>query len=178
MRRAVDAPRVQRFIDEIGHIARAPTRIYLTGGASAVLFGWRMSTIDVDVTIVSEGVDDVLRELPRIKERLNINVELVAPSDFIPELPGWRERSLFIRQAGNATFLHYDFYSQALAKIERGHANDALDVAAMFERGLVESRRMRELFDAIEGDLYRYPAVDIAAFKRALTAVVNRPNRT
>jgi hypothetical protein len=26
-------------------------------------------------------------------ERLGFNVELASPPDFIPELPGWRERS-------------------------------------------------------------------------------------
>jgi hypothetical protein len=32
--------------------AREPGRIYLTGGASAVLRGWRDSTVDVDLTIM------------------------------------------------------------------------------------------------------------------------------
>jgi hypothetical protein len=37
--------------------------------------------------------DAVLRELVALKDRLGINVELASPPDFIPELPGWRERS-------------------------------------------------------------------------------------
>jgi hypothetical protein len=35
-------------------------------------------------------------------------------------------------------FYHYDFYSQALAKIERGHSQDRVDVAAILARRLVE----------------------------------------
>jgi hypothetical protein len=30
------------------------TRIYFTGGATAVLYGWRASTIDVDLKIVPD----------------------------------------------------------------------------------------------------------------------------
>lgn len=43
---------------------------------------------------------------------------------FIPELPGWRERSPFIRREGRISFNHYDLHAQALAKIERGHERD------------------------------------------------------
>jgi hypothetical protein len=137
---------------------------------------WRSSTIDVDLAIVSDDADDILRELPRLKEQLSINVELVAPSDFVPEVPGWRERSLFIRQIGAVAFLHYDFYSQALAKIERGHSNDTLDVAAMLERRLVEPAKLCELFDAIRPNLYRYPAIDVVAFGRALNMSLSPPD--
>ena len=49
-------------------------------------------TVDVDLKI--EGQEDaVLKEVPRLKEELKVNVELACPADFIPELPGWRERS-------------------------------------------------------------------------------------
>ena len=66
------------------------------------------------------------------------------------------------------TFRHYDFYAQALAKVERGHARDLADVRAMLERGLVEPARLRELFAAIEPMLYRFPAVDPPTFRAAL----------
>lgn len=35
----------------------------------------------------------------------------------------------------------------------------------MIERGLVEPGRLRELFAAIEGELYRFPAVDPAGLR-------------
>ena len=63
-----------------------------------------------------------------LKDRLDVNIELASPDDFIPALPGWQERSTFIAQVGKVTFLHYDFYAQALAKIERGHDFDLSDV--------------------------------------------------
>lgn len=108
-----------------------------------------------------------MRAIPDLKERLHVNVELAAPSDFIPELPGWEGRSAFIAQEGKVGFYHYDFYSQALAKIERGHRKDLSDVASMIADGLVERGRLLEFFGAIEGELYRYPAVDPRSFRAA-----------
>lgn len=35
----------------------------------------------------------------------------------------------------------------------------------MMESGLVKPPLLRELYDAIEPDLYRYPAIDPAAFR-------------
>ena len=149
-----------------------PLRVYFTGGATAVLHGWRQSTVDVDLKLAPEG-NSILRALPRIKEDLHINVELAAPSDFIPELPGWETRCRFIEQVGAVSFYHYDLYSQALAKIERGHAQDVTDVASMIRDGLVDRRELLRLFEAIEVSLHRYPAIDPPSFRRAVEAVAH-----
>ena len=142
-------------------------RVYLTGGATAVLLEWRDTTVDIDIKILPED-DRVLRVIPELKEKLGINVELAAPSDFIPPLPGWEERSLFIAREGTLFFHHYDFYAQCLAKIERGHRKDEIDVRRMIESGLVRPERLRELFEAIFPELYRYPAIDPASFRQAV----------
>ena len=63
----------------LGRAAREPARVYLTGGATAVLHGWRVTTVDMDMKVIPDR-DDVLRMIPRIKEELSINVELAAPS--------------------------------------------------------------------------------------------------
>lgn len=172
MRDLVDRPRLERFMRAMGRAADRPGRAYLTGGATAVIEGWRPSTIDVDV-VFAPDTDALLRAVPALKEDLRLNVELVSPAHFIPELPGWEERSAFVAQEGPLAFHHYDFYAQALAKLERGHAQDREDVAAMLERGLVGRARLRELFDAIEPLLYRFPAIDPPAFRRAVQAVTN-----
>ncbi|MBY0492847.1 MAG: hypothetical protein K2Y23_01410 [Cyanobacteria bacterium] len=148
----------------LGSAVQHQTRVYLTGGASAVLLGWRESTIDIDLTFVPEG-DDVFRAIARLKDELRINVELASPAHFIPALPGWDGRSRFIGQEGQVAFYHYDFYSQALAKIERGHAQDRVDVAAMLASGLVERARLLDLFEQIFPELYRYPAIDPESFR-------------
>jgi len=171
MRRLADAERLRQFLRGLAREAEADVAVYLTGGATAVLLGWRDTTIDADILIVPEH-DSLYRALPRLKEELQLNVEIVSPAHFIPELPGWRERSLLIERVGSVTFYHYDPYSQTLAKIERGHAKDLADVDQLLDRGLVEPRRLRELFTAIEPQLYRYPAVDPPSFRKRLDEVL------
>jgi len=116
--------------------------------------------------------DRLYRALPALKERLQINVEIASPADFIPALPGWESRSAFIAREGLVSYHHYDLYSQALAKIERGHAQDALDVREMFRRGLVDAERLRALFEQVEPGLYRFPAIDPTAFRRAVEQAI------
>ena len=57
-------------------------------------------------------------------------------------------------------------------KIERGHAQDRLDVIAMLDGGLVQPQRLRELFDAVETELFRYPAIDPPSFRAAVNAAL------
>jgi hypothetical protein len=52
--------------------------VYLTGGATAVLLGWRESTIDADILIVPEQ-DSLYRALPRLKEELQLNGHRPSP---------------------------------------------------------------------------------------------------
>jgi len=173
MREAVTEPRLRDFMRRIAAEAREPGRIYLTGGASAVLRGWRTSTLDVDITIVPEN-DRILRAIPDVKERLHVNVELASPADFVPALRGWEERSPFIAREGSISFHHFDFYTQALSKIERAHHKDLLDVESMIRDGLVDPKRLRLLFEEAEPSLYRYPAIDPPSLRSAVERLAAR----
>jgi hypothetical protein len=173
MRRPVDAERIHRFMRELGREAEGDVRLYFTGGATAVLLGWRASTIDVDIKMEPE-TDRLFRALPRIKDHLEVNIELAAPDQFIPEIPGWEGRSLFITREGRLSFYHYDFYAQALSKIQRGHAQDLSDVREMMARGLVERGELWRRFEQIEPNLYRYPAIDPAAFRRTVEEAIKK----
>jgi hypothetical protein len=172
MRARVDAPGIRNLARALG---RVPTggriRIYLTGGATAVLEGWRQSTVDIDLRFEPES-DLLMRRLPALKESLAVNIELVSPPDFIPELPGWRDRSPFVFREGGVDVHHFDLYSQVLSKIERGFAHDLGDVRSAFGSGLVEPGRLGRLFEAIEPELYRYPAIDPPAFRRKVETVL------
>ena len=148
----------------LGREARGEGRIYLVGGASAVIVGWRDTTIDVDLKLDPEP-PGVFEAIARAKDALNMNLELASPEDFIPALPDWRARSVFVARYGRVDFFHYDFYSQALAKIERGHAQDLSDVDAMLCLKLIEPGLALRLFEAIESDLVRYPAIDPVHFR-------------
>jgi hypothetical protein len=172
MRPPVDESRIRALAVELGRRARQPVRIYLTGGSAAVLEGWRQATVDVDLRFEPEA-DELLRALPALKESLDVNIELTSPPDFIPELPGWRERSPHVFREGGVDVHLFDPYSQALSKIERGFELDLSDVRTMIERGLVEPGRMRDFYDAIEPELYRYPAIDPPAFRRKLDAALD-----
>lgn len=169
MRSIVDAARVVRLMEGIGRRARGPGRVYLVGGATAVLVGWRGATVDADLKLDPEprGVFEAIAEL---KRELDMNVELAAPDQFVPPLPGWRERSRFIARHGQVDFFHYDFYGQALAKIERGHETDLGDVRAMARLGLIDPDRLVRLFDRVVPDLLRYPAIDEQAVRAKLAA--------
>jgi hypothetical protein len=151
----------------LGSAAREDGAAYLTGGATAVLHGWRATTVDVDVLLVPE-TDALLRAISSLKNELRVNVELVSPADFVPVPEGWEDRSVFAAREGRLTFYHYDPYAQALAKLERGHVMDLVDVRALVDTGLVDPARARALFDEIEPQLYRYPAVDPRAFRAAV----------
>jgi predicted HicB family RNase H-like nuclease len=176
MRQPITAARVQEFMSALGSGASDPARVFLVGGASAVLLGWRESTIDIDLKVIPER-DELLRQFSVLKDRLEINLELASPDDFIPELPGWEDRSQFVCQVGRITFLHYDFYAQALAKIERGHDSDQRDVQEMIKNSLVDPNRLLEMFSRIEGELHRYPALDAASFRRSVEAIVNQSRK-
>jgi hypothetical protein len=169
MRRPVDAARVREFFRVLGSETHEAARIYLTGGTTAVLEGWRESTIDIDLKMVPE-TDALFRAIAALKESLEINVELAAPSDFIPELPGWQERCLFIAREGKIDFFHYDPYSQALSKLQRGHAKDLEDLRYMVAGKLVQPGKAVELFEAIVPELYRFPSIDPESFRRRVEA--------
>jgi hypothetical protein len=73
VRRLATADRILAFLRALGRSARQPARLYLTGGATAVLEGWRDSTVDVDVLLVPD--EELLRAIPSLKEELEVNVE-------------------------------------------------------------------------------------------------------
>jgi hypothetical protein len=146
-----------------GRRIRQEVRVYFTGGTTAVLMGWRASTFDVDLRFEPE-LDEFFRAIPEIKEKLHINIELAAPSDFIPSVPGRQDRCKYIGREGKVSFFHYYPYSQALSKIERRLEKDILDAKAMLDAGLIEKKKLLGFFHEIEPQLYRYPAIDPKSF--------------
>ena len=172
MRPPVDRERLERVMDRLGRAASRALRVYLVGGTSAVLMGWRTSTIDIDIAIRPDD-DALLRAIPETKIALDINVELASPADFIPLPRGWEDRSPFIAQKELVAFHHFDFYSQALAKLERGHRQDMGDVRSMMEFELIEPSRLVRYFEEIEPELFRFPAIDPPSFRRAVASTLS-----
>jgi hypothetical protein len=164
VRELADSERIGLFLSSLGRVAEADSACYLTGGATAVLYGWRATTIDVDVLLVPES-ETLLRAIQRLKEELRINVELASPADFIPVPAGWEDRSIFVMREGELSVYHFDLVAQALAKLERAHAQDLGDVAELIARELVHPADALAYFERVEPELYRFPAIDPRGFR-------------
>jgi hypothetical protein len=67
VRERVDDARIRELARALGRVAQSPGRLYLTGGSTAVVEGWRSSTIDVDLRFEPES-DELLRALPGLEE--------------------------------------------------------------------------------------------------------------
>jgi len=170
MREAADAERIERLARELGRVVPPGTRMYLTGGATAVLEGWRDSTVDVDVRFEPDA-DAALSRIRDLKEELAINVELASPLDFLPPLPEWQERSRFRLREGNLEVFDFDPYSQALSKLQRGFELDLRDVRSMVDAGQVDRAKLLDLYTSVEDELYRFPAVDPPSLRVAVEAL-------
>ena len=165
MREDTDRERIEKFMSAFGRAAKVEGCVYFTGGACAVLLGWRSKTMDIDLKLAPDQ-DVLIDAISDLKNRLDMNIEFACPSDFIPELPDWEARSSFIAHHGKLTFRHYDFYSQALSKIERGHAQDLSDVRNMIKDGLIEKDAVLQYFEKIAPRLKRYPAIEPEEFRK------------
>lgn len=154
-------------MQKLAEAVRSPGKIYFTGGATALLLGFREQTIGIDLKMdpEPEGAFDAIAVL---KNQLNVNVELAAPDDFIPPAKDWREHSRHIASIEGVEFYHYDFSLQALAKLERGHAQDLEDVSSLVRGGYVTMAELKGRFLEIQPRLSRYPAIDPEQFKKKL----------
>jgi hypothetical protein len=170
MREVADRRRIDAFLAGLARAVPAATEVFLVGGSSAVVVGWRATTVDIDMAVRPES-DALLRAIPALKEQLQLNVELASPDQFLPIPAGWERRSPFVAQIGRLSVRHFDFAAQALAKIERGHARDLDDVRAMLRLGLITETVVREQFAGMEDSLYKFPAISPASFRRAIDAV-------
>jgi hypothetical protein len=141
-------------------------RIYLVGGGTAVLEGWRESSIDADLYAPQ---DDVFRDVQNIKERLNINIELARPEDFVPPLEGSEGRHVHIETVDRVSFYHYDPYAQLLSKVVRGFARDLVDAKAFVTSGMVNPDQFKALVQGIPDSVYaKYPRLSPGAVRAAV----------
>ena len=148
-------------------------RVYLVGGGTAVLEGWRDSSIAADLYAKQ---DDIFRDVQNIKERLNLNIEFVRPEDFVPPLEGSEARHVFVETVGRVSFYHYDPYAQLLSKIVRGFARDLADARAFVTSGMVEPERFRTLVQRIPESVYaKYPRLSAAAVRTAVDDFLSSP---
>jgi len=132
-------------------------RVFLVGGGTAVLSGWRASSIDADLYCEE---DSVFRDIQAIKERLNVNVEFARPEHFVPGLRGSEGRHVFIERVGKVSYYHYDPYVQVLSKLVRGFERDIEDARHFVRSGMVDPQKLRTLVQGIpESAFAKYPSL-------------------
>ena len=164
MRKRVTKETLHAFMEKLAKAAQSAGKIYFTGGATALLLGFREQTLDLDVKLDPEP-KGAFEAIARLKNELDLNIELASPDNFIPPGPNWRSHSRHIATIGQLEFFHYDFVLQALSKLERGYTQDLDDVANLLRHGLVTPAELRARFNEIAPDLIRYPALDPQQFK-------------
>ena len=139
---------------------------YLTGGATALLYGFREGTIDIDI---AGDMDELFSIIPRLKEGLQINIEMAKPTDFIPSLPGEKDRHITIGAFGKAMFMHFDPYSQVFSKIVRAHETDIADAKALVDAELVDPLTLYKMVKKIpDSNFEKYPRLTRAAVEAAV----------
>ncbi|MGL5033361.1 MAG: DUF6036 family nucleotidyltransferase [Microcystaceae cyanobacterium] len=173
MRENVDTQKLKHLMQVLGKEAQGAGCIYFTGGASALLVGWRNSTVDVDLRLDPEP-RGIFQAIAKLKQELNINIELASPQDFLPPIPGWRDRSVFIARQGQISFYHYDFTAQALAKLSRGFDRDIKDIEAMYAHKLFSLSELLDCFEAIEPELIRFPSLTPNILKNKVENFIER----
>jgi hypothetical protein len=129
LRDAADADRIRRLAQELGRSVPAGTRMYLTGGVTAVLEGWRQSTVDVDVRFEPDS-DAALRRLASLKEELSANVELESPLDFLPPLANWQDRCRFRFRESNLEVFDFDPTLCRFPAVDPGRLREAVESLA------------------------------------------------
>lgn len=151
LRSPVDQAAIRSFLRQLGERYRWPGRLYLVGGTSLVYEGYRAKTLDIDVAIEVQPEDhgQFVGALRDLKDRLSVNVEEASPGDFIPLPPGYADRHEFIGRFGQLDVFHFDFYSVALSKVERGQRQDMADVVSLLQNGRIEWLALNTYFDAV-----------------------------
>lgn len=137
MRPPVDKQRIDEFLRRLG-AERPSGRIFLVGGTAMVHQGLRGRTLDVDLTLEPDDDMELLQSIRRLKDEMQVNVEIVSPGDFIPLPAGWHDRSPYVGRYGNLDVFYFDFYSIVLSKIARANERDVDDVVLLIQRGFVD----------------------------------------
>jgi len=162
MRPPIDRLRVHYFLVKLGMEFHHPARLYLVGGTTLVYEGLREQSLDIDISyeVADEHDAEFTRVLRQLKEDMQVNIELASPGDFIPLPPGWKERARHIGRFGQVDAFHFDLYSTALSKIERGREGDFQDVLSMLRGGQIQHEELEQAYQNI------LPRVERESLKR------------
>lgn len=151
MRQPINSERLNQFLNVLGKEVNFPCKIYLVGGTSLIVFGLREQTVDIDLSLEVDNKyhAKLIQTIRHLKEELDMNIEEASPGDFIPLPSGWEERCSYVGQFGTITVYHFDLYSTALSKIERGSEIDFEDVKSLIQSGKIEWKKLIAFYQEI-----------------------------
>ena len=177
-RKLHDARQISEFLERLGLCYRFPGAVYLVGGASLLLLAAKESTFDIDLKfeVAPERHSEFIRCLRQLSAEMELAVEQASPDEFLPLPDGYEDRRRYVGRYGNLQVFHFDLYSVALAKLERGNEKDLVDVIQMVRTGLIElqalERYFQEIFPRLEDYSLRTDPHDferkVGLFKRRL----------
>jgi len=176
-----DRERIERFLTRLGAAVPGPGRIDLVGGTTMVFEGFRATTVDIDLLVEADNPGSIVAAVRDLKDALDINVEFASPRDFIPLPVGWRERSIYIGRYGPLDVFHFDLYSMALSKVERGTERDFQDVVALVRSGRIDPTALDTAFHevlprvATEGMAGMDPAVFTEHYRYLQSLLMQQP---
>ncbi len=147
----VGAREIGEFLEALGREFHGRAQVYLVGGATIVLEGLRPTTLDIDVSLDVDPAlhGELIQAIRRLKDRLQVNVEEASPADFIPLPAGSLDRRIWIGKYGGIDAFHFDPYSVALGKIDRGQEKDFEDVEGLLDAGKIDFERLRRCYEEV-----------------------------
>lgn len=131
---------------------RSPIRLYLVGGSVLVDLGLRQQTLDIDYVATAEdprALAELERQLPKLKDQLDVNVEPADPGDFMPVPRSALERSRYIRSYGPVAVYHYHYPTLVLAKAARSAERDLADIELLLREGVVHWSAVEDAWDQV-----------------------------
>lgn len=150
-RQSVDRARIRLFLERLAARYRGAARIYLVGGTTLVYEGLRQQSLDIDLVleVAREQHSRLVQAIRELKDELSLNVEEASPGDFIPLPSGHEGRHAFVERFGQIDVYHFDLYSTALSKVERGRTQDFEDVLTLLTSGRIQWDRLEACFREI-----------------------------
>ena len=104
---------------------------------------------------------------------MQINVEPVSAEKFIPLPSQWMAQSKWIGRYGTVDGFYFDFYSIALAKIQRGNTRDINDVKLLLQEKVITLQGLDDAYNEILPQVGKVPykKLDPKQFAASYTAV-------
>lgn len=136
-----------------------PGRMYLAGGAVLVHKGIRSGqTLDINLQVTVDPAN-LVGEIARLKQRLDINIEFASPGDFMPLPAQWEARSEFVKRYGQVDVFYFDWYSLVLSKIQRSSRQDLIDIQLLVSQGFVETIELELFYQEVLNKIGEPPVV-------------------